>query len=370
MNERNQNPLNGVESAEVIEPEPNLIRSNHGKITAFRRFGFFLIYWKNGKYYASNRMLLLYYLFSFLGASAIFLISYGFKELFKESNDDDGISDILKASFVGLIIGICPSCWIYLLREYSTGLPLIMRLINRLEKTQIYRKLHNCKYFENKISYRRGFLEDDHNDCDDEVHQETEKYRKEQWWIVKYGPHVGFILSVLICFILITISCFWDISLVLLHKTSQESVKHLKKETPLFIMTMLYPTPCYVSLWFIIFFLEWQRMVYGSIREFIRGIKNSTISEDTCTKLSKESKDELEKMVSWLHKLQKVFILLNKKIFQKTIVIDFILFIFWGVFLIWKMIIDPTHFAYIFPLGLLFLHIYLVCKWSNDLMSE
>ncbi|CAL4094879.1 unnamed protein product, partial [Meganyctiphanes norvegica] len=345
---------NNVEAADS-ESEPDLIKYNQGKIKGFRGFGLFLIYWKNGKYDASNRMLLLYYIICFLGAIAIFGVAYGFKELFKKKNEADKTEDIIEASFVGLILGICPSCWIYLLREFSTSLPLILRLTKKLENTAIYKKLTECKYFSKEVSFMKGFLDDDHTDCDDEVYKETEKYRKEQWWIVKYGPHIGFILSVVICFILVIVSCFWDISYILLQAPGS-SLDHLKDELPLFLMSILYPLPCYVSLWFVMFFLEWQRIVYGSIREIIRGMKDTTYSEDSshCTRLNEESRAELEKIKFWLHRLQKVFILLNKKIFQKTIVIDFILFIFLGVFLIWKMIDDHTNFSYIFSFGLLF----------------
>ncbi|CAL4099144.1 unnamed protein product [Meganyctiphanes norvegica] len=387
MDDENQNPLSQVESAEVLEPEPNLITNNQGKITSFRRFGLFLIYWKNGKYEISNGMLGIFYLLTYFGASAQFGVAFAITQHFKKQDEEDKIGDILEASLVGLVLGICPSCWIYMLREYSTSLPLVMRLTNRLEKTEIYKKLQNCKYFSNTVSYWKGFTALDHGDYEDEVNKETEKYHNEQWWIVKYGPRVGFILSVSVCSILVVVSCFYDISDILLkapqdslghlkeelhlsNRTSDHSLRFLKKELPLFIMTVLYPIPCYVSIWFVIFFLEWQRMVYGSIREYIRGIKNYTISENSCTKLNKEPKDELKKIVGWLHKLQKVFILLNKKIFQKTIVMDFILFIVLGVVLIYKILKDHTNFAYVFPLVLVFVHIYLVCKWSNDLMSE
>jgi len=68
--------------------------------------------------------------------------------------------------------------------------------------------------------------------------------------------------------------------------------------------------------------------------------------------------------------VQKAFTLLNKKIFQKTIVIDFMLFMFLGILCILKILQDTAHLIYIIPLTLIFGHVYLTCKWSTDLMQE
>merc|ERR1719376_1398960 len=104
------------------EKETDLIRYNVDKINHFRRLGFFLIQWRKNKYVISNSRLLIFYLITYLGAFVIFGLAYGIREIFKRKYNheyQDRIDDLIEASFVGMILGMGPACWNYLLREYS-----------------------------------------------------------------------------------------------------------------------------------------------------------------------------------------------------------------------------------------------------------
>ncbi|CAL4113855.1 unnamed protein product, partial [Meganyctiphanes norvegica] len=51
-------------------------------------------------------------------------------------------------------------------------------------------------------------------------------------------------------------------------------------------------------------------------------------------------------------------------------VIDFSVFMCFGVFCCWKVLQSASNLGYIIPLSLSCWHIYLACKWGNDLMIE
>ncbi|CAL4130235.1 unnamed protein product [Meganyctiphanes norvegica] len=351
------------------ESEPDLIRCNQEKISHFRRFGLFLVHWKKDKYEANEKRIFLYYLIWYIAIMACFSLVFGLKQIFKGQDYIDQVDDLVEASFVGVLLGIIPAFWIYLLREYSTHLPQILMMTKKFEKSEVYKKLAHSTECMSIISYEEGWKDRAYDDVDDEENFTLKAYKK-QWWPVKYGPHIGFILSVSVCIILIILSFIVDISNIILNQPLC-SLKRLKRELPFFIMTVLYPIPYFVSIWFCIFFLEWQRSIYETMRFLIRRIKNNiSKNSDEDTSQIEKNKKELENIADALIKAQKVFLLLNKTMFQKTIGIAFTLFILMGIFCCWKVLQDPSNFAYCVPLSLIIGHIYLACSWSNSLIRE
>ncbi|CAL4121677.1 unnamed protein product, partial [Meganyctiphanes norvegica] len=346
------------------EFEPDIIRYNQKKITYFRRFGLFLVYMKNGKYKTSEKRVFLSYIVWYLAISCCFVLSYLLKEGFKGENYEDKIEDLIEASFVVIFLGIIPAFWIYLLREYNTKLPQILKITKQFEKTEVYKKLEFINEHISRISYYEGWQDYIGDDDNDEESFEIQEAINKQWLPMKYGPIMGFTLSLTTCVALITFSFFKDIINLIVYQPDN-SLKHLKKELPFFIMTVLYPIPYFISIWFCIFFLEWQRKIHESVRHHIRRIKN-TID----TTLTEKMEKELEGLIVTLIKAQKVFLLLNKWIFQKTIGIAFTLFMFMGIFCVWKVLQGANNFGYGVPLSSIIGHIYVVCSWSNALMNQ
>ncbi|CAL4122608.1 unnamed protein product [Meganyctiphanes norvegica] len=350
--------------------EPDLVSKNEIKFANFRRLGLFLFIWKDGKYKPNERKLLLYYVIWYVIIAAGFGLAYLFKEICKGDDYVDNIDDRIEASFIGVLLGIIPAFWIYLLREYNANFPHILTIINKLEKTEIYKKLEYSTKENAHISYMEGWLEGAYNDKDDKENEETRDVVKNRNWFVTYGPHLGFGLSFCVCTVLIAITFVEGVSKLLWDQPAN-TLKHMKKEFPHFFMTVVYPIPYFISIWFCIFFLEWQRKIHESVRYLIRRIKNVYDNNSTENpRLSAEHKKDLENITYTMNLVQKVFILLNKMIFKKTIVIDFILFIILGIFCCWKILGNPAHFPYVFPASLVIGHIFFACSWSNSLMKE
>ncbi|CAL4113853.1 unnamed protein product [Meganyctiphanes norvegica] len=353
--------------------EPNLIKQNQDKLCHFRRFGLFLVKWRNNKYEGSQKRLLLYYIIWYTVAIGSFVLAFLFKQHFKRADYVDKVDDFIEASFVVVLIGVLPAIWIYLLREYNTTLPQILMIAKLLENSKIYNKLEIAEK-RTKISYREGFADDDHDDVDDELNIETNKVVEKQSFIVRYGPLIGILLSVAVCAGLIFYGLIED--LVIYFTTEEtssntDSFDNLKKEFPNFMMSIVYPLPYYISTWFCIFFLEWQRQVYESVRHLIRKYKiGLSVNNSGEINGNDEVIENIGCIDEILNPLQKSFILLNKKIFQKTIVIDFSLFMSVSTLCCWKILQASSNFAYIIPFSLNIWHIYLMCKWSNDLMIE
>ena len=154
------------------------------------------------------------------------------------------------------------------MREYNTNLPQVLVIAKRIETTKIYQKLEIAK--NNEISYREGWADEDNDDSDDDVNKEIQEAVNNQWpRVVKYGgPLTGILLSIALCLILIIFSFVKDITKVIA-ESDENSLTSLKKEFPFFMMSVIYPIPYFVSTWFIIFFLEWQRKIYESVRRVI-----------------------------------------------------------------------------------------------------
>ncbi|CAL4184062.1 unnamed protein product, partial [Meganyctiphanes norvegica] len=351
--------------------EPDLIKNNQGKIAHFRKLGLYLVYLNNGNYEASEAKVFISYLVWYFAICLCFCLSFGLKEFFKAKDYVDQVDDLIEAAFVGMLLGVIPAFWIYLLREYNTYLPQILMMAKQFENTEVYKKIEFAKEVISTISYKEGWKDEAYNDDIVDVENlATRKPSKKLWWPMKYGPYIGFILSVSICVLLIICSFIWNISIILFDPPSG-SVMHLKKELPFFIMTALYPIPYFVSIWFCIFFLEWQRKIHERVRHLIRKIKSEIVANSNGeNRQTEKNKKDLREVADALDKAQKVFIILNKRMFQKTIGISFSVYIFLGIFCLWKVVQDASHFCYVVPFSLIIGHCYMICMWSNSLMRE